>query len=361
MLKIGFIGFGQAGSLFSDTAKKMGFQSIAINTAKIDLEVLEHLDTSERIHLAGYEGAGKDREIGKEAFQRHIDLIQETISNKFHDYHILLPVFALGGGTGSGMSPEVIQLLTNTFDNKVISPVLIFPQDKESLRARMNTLEAFSVISQNEDLGATFIIDNQKLNDLYPSFTLNERYDYSRNTFLEYIKHFNDATSKRSKISNLDAMDLLTVFSERGCAVLSELGIDKEDVENPQSIGERLIHSFEYSYFATTDYSHLAKVAFIGEFPESFTQRISIDSLFENISVPLEVFSGIYPSEQQKKLFTLTAGLPFPNAKLKNFESSIQQDEQSMMKSLSIARTQQYQNDQSWTDTLKRKRKVTIS
>lgn len=360
MLKIGFIGFGQAGSLFADAAKEQGFQALAFNSAQIDLDVLEYLDSTERVHLNGYEGAGKDREIGEEAFLRHKELIEETIMNKFHDYHIIFPIFALGGGTGSGMAPSSIDLLTEMFEEKVISPILLFPHDKESLRAKMNTLESFAVISQNENIGATFILDNQKMNDLQASFTLQERYEYTRTSFLEFIQRFQDATQKHSKISNLDSMDLLTVFSERGCAIFSELTIDEDDITNVSMIGERLLHSFEYSSFVTTDYTHLSKVAFLGEYPSSYTQHITIDALFENISVPLEVFCGIYENENDNKLYTLTTGLPFPTNRLKTYETSIEQGEKNVMKSLSIARTQQYQNEQSWTQSLKRGRKIKI-
>lgn len=361
MLKIGFLGFGQAGSLFADVAKREGFQAIAFNTAQVDLDVLDHLDAADRMHLGGFEGAGKNREIGLEAFEEHSDIIKDTISNKFHDYHILMPIFALGGGTGSGMAPAVINLLTSLFDTKVISPVLLLPHDRESLRAKMNTLEAFAAISENEDIGATFIFDNQKINDMYPSYTISERYDTFRETFIDLVKQFNEATERHSRISNLDAMDLLTVFSERGCALFSDLTIEEKECNNPSIIGERLLHSLEFSAYATTDYSHLSKVAVIGEYPEEFTRHITVDALFENISIPLEIFTGIYPndeSSQENKLYSLTTGLPFPNNRLKQYEASIQQEEQTIIKSLTIAREQQYQNKKEWTDSLKSKRRI---
>jgi len=361
MLKIGFLGFGQAGSLFADVARKEGFQSLAFNTAQVDLDVLDHLDAADRMHLGGFEGAGKNRDIGLEAFSEHEDIIKETISNKFHDYHILMPVFALGGGTGSGMAPSVINLLTSLFETKVISPILLLPHDRESLRAKMNTLEAFATISENEDIGATFIFDNQKVNDMYPSFTISERHDKLRETFIKLVKRFNEATERHSRISNLDAMDLLTVFSERGCALFSDLNIEEKECNNPASIGDRLLHSFEFSPYTTTDYSHLSKVAVIGEYPEEFTRHITTDALFENISIPLEVFTGIYPTDssgEDNKLYSLTTGLPFPNNRLKQYEASIQQEEQNVIKSLKIAREQQYQNKKEWTDSLKSKRRI---
>lgn len=360
MLKIGFIGFGQAGSLFADHAKKEGFQSLAFNTAQIDLDVLDYLDSTERIHLSGYGGAGKDREIGGRAFQKHQKLIKETIVNKFHDYHILFPIFALGGGTGSGMAPQIIEMLTQTFESKVVSPILLFPHDKESLRTKMNTLDAFELISSNEDIGAVFVLDNQKINDLQPSLPLYQRYESMHSSFLRFVKLFNEATERQSKLSNLDMMDVLTVFSERGCAVFSELSLDQDDITDVSLIGERLIHSFEYSYFATTDYSHLSKVAFIGEYPEVYTQHITVESLFEKISTPLEVFFGIYTNDKQKKLYTLSAGLPFPTNKLKSYEDAIQKEKQNILKNHSIARSQVYENEQSWTSSLKPKRKVSL-
>ncbi|PGK51513.1 hypothetical protein CN918_27365 [Priestia megaterium] len=363
MLKIGYLGFGQAGSLFADVARKEGFHALAFNTAQVDLDVLDHLESSDRIHLSGFEGAGKNRDIGLEAFTEHEDMIKETISNKFHDFHILMPVFALGGGTGSGMAPSVVNLLTSLFETKVIAPILLLPHDRESLRAKMNTLEAFAAISENEDIGATFVFDNQKINDMYPSFTISERYDKLRETFIKLVKCFNEATERHSRISNLDAMDLLTVFSERGCALFSDLKIEEKECKNPAGIGERLLHSLEFSSYATTDYSHLSKVAVIGEYPEDFTRHITVDALFENISIPLEVFTGIYPtdeSDNESKLYSLTTGLPFPNNRLKQYEATIQQEEQNVIKSLTIAREQQYQNKKEWTDSLKAKRRIRI-
>lgn len=361
MLKIGFIGFGQGGGLFAESAKEAGFTSVAFNTAKIDLQVLDALDVTERIHLNGFEGAGKDREIGKEAFDKHKEMIHEVIQHRFHDVQVLMPVFALGGGTGSGMAPAVTQLLTHMFQEKVIAPILLFPHDKETIRSQMNTLESFGELTQNEDIGATFIIDNQKAKDLYPSFTMHERYEMVRSSFLKSISTFLSATEEASKISNLDAMDVLTVLSERGCAVFSDIVIEDESTWHEKShIGERLIHSFDYSIYATSDYRHIAKVAYVGHFPYTHTKSVPIDAWLEGFSTPLEVFYGLYPSVKEHRLATLATGLPFPSQKLKTFETIIEENEQHLLKSLSIAREQQYQSKQSWTNNLKRKRRITL-
>ena len=71
MLNFGFIGLGQVGGIFSDDAKRLGYASLAINTASVDLNTLSTLSEDEKIHLYGYEGAGKDRSIGNEAFLTH--------------------------------------------------------------------------------------------------------------------------------------------------------------------------------------------------------------------------------------------------------------------------------------------------
>lgn len=360
MLKFGFIGLGQVGGTFADLAKEYEYKAMAINTANVDLNGLENLTKEEKIHLIGYEGAGKDRSVGMEAYLSHQDMIRDRMNEYFKDCHVVFPVFALGGGTGSGMSAPIIKTLVEMFDDKVISPIMFLPDGKEAPRAKMNALEAFGEISSIEETGASFILDNAKILELNQSFALKEKFKYTRNDFLNLLDLFNRRTQMESEITNMDKMDLLTTLSERGSALMVDMTLDDEDIKNPEKMGERLVKTLNYSPFAKTDYSNISKAAMIMDIPTELTTYLQLESIFEKIGFPLEIFTGIFEKEERPKLYSLITGLPFPMSALKDLEEDVKKEEKRIIESLDRTRKQTFTVNTSWTENLKRNRKVKV-
>lgn len=360
MLKFGFIGIGQVGGLFADAAKSKDHKALAINTAMIDLKGLNHLEKQEKIHLIGYGGAGKDRSLGEEAFLSHQDMIMEKLSEAFDECQVLFPVFAMGGGTGSGMGPLLAKTMTEVFPDKVISPILFLPERGESPRANMNALESFSAMSAIEDIGAVFLIDNQKVMDLNQSFTLKEKHENTRSELLSFFDFFNQATNKDSSVSNLDEMDLLMTFSERGCALITELSLDENDAKSPKKIGERLEKALEFSIFANSSTKGISKAALIAEIQPKLTTHLKFESIFNEMGMPLDLFIGIYEKDEKSKLHAFLSGLSFPMIVLKEIEEEIRKKEENIIKTLSSTRTQTFDVKSSWTHSLKRNRKVKL-
>lgn len=360
MLKFGFIGMGQVGGLFADNAKEVGYPCLAINTANVDLSVLTTLDKQEKIHCIGFGGAGKNRNIGKEAFLTHEELLKEKIMRRFDDCHVLFPVFAAGGGTGSGMAPLLIQSLTEWFEDKVISPIIFLPEKTESPRAKMNALECFSDVSMIDEIGAMFFIDNQKVMELNRSATLKAKHALARKDLLMHLHYLNQMTEKPSFVSNLDEMDLLTTLSERGAAILSGISLEERDVQHPSKISERLLKAIEFSIFAKTDTEGVAKAALLMEVDPQMTADLKGEVIFQEIGMPLEVFTGIYETTENAKIYTCLTGLPFPSALMSEMEDEIRKKEEKLQKTLTHARTQTFDVKSSWTNSLKRDRKIKL-
>jgi cell division GTPase FtsZ len=332
---------------------------MAINTAMVDLSGLDQLESSEKIHLLGYEGAGKDRSIGLEAFLEHKEKIRERINEMYKDCHIIFPVAALGGGTGSGMIAPCVDLLIEMFESKVVSPIVFTPYKKESKRAIMNALEAFSELSLIEDIGSLFIIDNQKVLERFQEVSLKEKFKRSNEQIIGMIDLYNKRTNQESSVSNLDQMDLLTVLSERGSAIFSGFGIGEDHIDNGKKMAEKLKKSWSHSIYAETDTNKILRAAFVVDIPEELTKKLQVDSFFDEIGKPLEVFSGIFDSNDAR-LYTLITGLSFPTRLLKELEESVQKDEKQIIETMDGARTQSFTVKSSWTESLKRKRRVKI-
>lgn len=360
MLKFGFIGLGQVGGLFVNSAKLYGYKAMAINTANVDLNVLNQLGKEEKIHLSGYEGAGKDRSVGLEAFLEHQEMLSDRCLDYFQDCHIIFPVLALGGGTGSGIAAATITMLATIFDDKVISPIVFLPDEKEAPRAKMNALEAFSEISAIEEIGAMFVLDNTKILNLNPTIALKEKYKYTINDFLKLLDLFNRRTTMESEISNLDKMDLLTVFSERGSAMLAGMVIENEEIRSPDKMAEKMLRTLQFSAFAKSNIHNISKAALVMDIPTSLTAFLTIESIFKKIGMPLEVFSGIFEKEEKPKLYTLLTGLPFPVSALKTLEEDVKKEEKRIVANLEQARNQSFEASNSWTNSLKRKRKIKV-
>ena len=111
-LNIGFIGVGQCGGNIVNEFAKLGYTTIAINTAQSDLDKLSNIHIENRLLINfGIQGAGKNPEIGENAFIQHNEEILKLVEQAFSDMDIIYVCAGLGGGTGSGIAPIFTQVL----------------------------------------------------------------------------------------------------------------------------------------------------------------------------------------------------------------------------------------------------------
>ncbi|MGZ4162331.1 MAG: tubulin-like doman-containing protein, partial [Neobacillus sp.] len=109
MKSIGILGVGQAGGNIAEIASNLGFQTALINTNQRD--GLVNTKVEKKYFVPGYNGAGQDRSIGLRAVHDHYQEITDFVKRSFKNIKLLLVAFSTDGGTGSGMSPLLIDLL----------------------------------------------------------------------------------------------------------------------------------------------------------------------------------------------------------------------------------------------------------
>jgi cell division GTPase FtsZ len=359
MLKYGFIGLGQVGGSFVDLAKKYNYPCLAINTARVDLAVLKNLGQGEKMHLTGYEGAGKDRRIGKESFEETKAAIIERITEKLSGVHVIFPVFALGGGTGSGMAPDMIAMLSELFPDKVVSPICFMPDRSESARAKINALDAFSEISTQNDVGAMFVMDLKKMYDQRMGVSLTQKYEQAKGQLLSLLHLFNEQTIAESPLANLDDMDLLTAFSARGAAVISQVPLDEDHIEAANLMGERIVKSWALSSLADVDPGVIGKLVMVAQLPLAMTSSFRLEEAFDKIGKPLEIFTGIYENEEPC-LYTFASGMMYPGDILKELEEAVVQEEKRLVENLERTTSQTFSANQSWSVALSSKKRVRL-
>ena len=142
-MKLGLIGFGQAGGKIVDafrayerrTGTDIFTTPIAVNTAEADLAGLDRVPAADRV-LIGQDrvkghGVGADNELGAEIAAADIEAVQDAIDRlSVHEIDAFLIVAGLGGGTGSGGAPVLAEHLETIYSEPVFGLGVLPAQDE---------------------------------------------------------------------------------------------------------------------------------------------------------------------------------------------------------------------------------------
>lgn len=329
-LNLGFIGIGQCGGNIANEFAKLGYKAVAINTSLTDLEKLEHIHKNNRLLINfGLQGAGKNPEIGRAAFEEHIEEVMHLLEQVFGNEHDMIFVCAgLGGGTGSGIAPVLSQILTE--QGFTVGMIVTIPSDIESAKVKIVALNAFEEISQLENIGAIFIIDNAKTTKLPSQIGIKTKYSIVNENMALKIDAVNKMTVFSSEMA-FDARDLLTLLSTRGYAVIATAEIeDISSIKESEVLAQSARSALDSSIFANTDFAMTKGCALLFELPEGGSHYLTeeaISKLQKEFGSPFEVFTGIYESKKKKRevsLHILASGLPFPFERLKKIQHEIE-------------------------------------
>lgn len=162
-MKLATIGVGNAGTKIVDrmlefeqqTNRNLCRHVLAINTARTDLAKPEYIPENRRILIgdthqkAKGHGVGGDVDIGAAVAKNDIDEIRRAFDDvEIHDVDAILVSAGLGGGTGSGAGPIIIDELQNMYDEPVYG-LGILPGKYEGGRPALNSARSLrSFVSQ---------------------------------------------------------------------------------------------------------------------------------------------------------------------------------------------------------------------
>jgi cell division GTPase FtsZ len=164
-MKLGTIGVGNAGSKIVDkmvefeqlTDRQLCRHVLVINTARTDLAKPDHIPEDRRVLIgdtnpkAKGHGVGGDVDIGAEVARNDIDEIRRAFDDvEIHDVDAILVSASLGGGTGSGAGPVVIEELQKMYDEPVYA-LGVLPGKFEGGRPALNTARSLQSFVNNTD------------------------------------------------------------------------------------------------------------------------------------------------------------------------------------------------------------------
>jgi cell division GTPase FtsZ len=162
-MKLALIGFGQAGGKIVDrfveyerrTGVDVFSEPIAVNTASVDLQGLEHVPEDKRVligqsRVKGH-GVGADNELGAEIAEADLDEIQGALDDvPVHEVDAFLVVAGLGGGTGSGGAPVLAKHLRHIYTEPVFGLGILPGQDEGGIYT-LNAARSFQTFVREVD------------------------------------------------------------------------------------------------------------------------------------------------------------------------------------------------------------------
>lgn len=361
MLQFGLLGLGQFGSNIGEYALTKGFKVVIANTAKVDLMKNAYIKEENKIYLGG-KGAGRNRKIGMEATIDNAEKILDTCKREFQDCDVVFVAASGGGGTGSGGLPIGLEILMNDFE--YVCAIIGLPENDESPKSKMNTLECFEQLSSIENLGSVFIVDNQKAKNINPIMPRNRIYEVTNQQLIDYLCEINSLTDKPSYVSNFDASDFISILQERGYTLLSKTENMLLPDDNKFKVAKLIRDSWINNYQSQFTNGQIVKAAILSKISPAISNVVDINVIFQEIGIPYD-YNDIYFSQdehtksKEEKSFTcysILSGLSFPNERLSELNESIKVVEEKLINNMNNSHSQTFTSD-NWTSKFKKEKK----
>jgi cell division protein FtsZ len=225
LYKIKIIGVGGGGGNMINTMLKNrlpGVSFVAINTDRQAL-LSSYAPTKIQIgrNITKGLGSGGNPSIGKKALEE----TQENVKEVLKDMDVLFIVCGMGGGTGTGASPEVAKMAKER--GSFIIGVVTFPFKFEG---KVRTIQAEQGIRElKKYANAVIVMPNQELFSLiYGRASLAGAFEFANQRICEVIRGITGIINYPGLI-NVDFADVCGIMSEKGETFV---GIGKGKKEN---------------------------------------------------------------------------------------------------------------------------------
>lgn len=297
------VSVGQAGGNIGQELEKKGLLVHYINTSKKDLDSIES-QSKYKVPMA--KGCYGDRKLALSYAKKYFEQIASQIEDSYDTQDQVFFVGSFGGGTGSGLIPPLLDILSRRNPSKNYGAIMIYPGMNEDISARQNTSEAFKQLTNRPLLKNLYLLDNNNNKD---KFKINEIF---ANTFMTFLN-----SSVPNKKGIIDEAEMEKLFSTRGSVFMTlvEDDINNND-EEFKRLNKALINSIDINVF--TRQENACKYIAI-------SSNIDFDNkaIEEKLGKPLRYFRGYNDGS-----YNLVAafGMNFPLNRIEIINESIENE-----------------------------------
>ncbi len=338
-----WIGAGQCGGRLVKSFYDLGYKKVlAVNSTHHDLDLLGIPEEQKFLMDIGEKGAGKDMGRGEKAVQQNQQKILHLARQKFGTQidHIMV-CFGAGGGTGSGSVVGLIEVakryaryigLENP--NKKVGVVMTLPTVGEASSPVVSenahkVASRLSKMAKGGEISPLIIVDNDKINKMYPGMTVKSFWPSINNTVASLFDIFNRLSALSSSYSSFDPADYHSIIQAGGCAIM---GLTKVNKFNDKfAISEAVKKNLEKTLLAGGFDLTTAKVAgsiVVGGkklFTNTKGLQDNIDYAFDvlsEITGQTTIHRGIYEDNRDSlRVYTIIGGLDSPSTRLEELKN----------------------------------------
>lgn len=327
MIRLGLIGIGNCGSQITDLAKeKKDIPGIVINTSEKDIDNVKNVTT---FKIGDSRGAGKERKRAKEFVKQMIKQLlgQEKFKTHLDENDVIAVIASTGGGTGSGISVMITDLLSTMYPDKRFILVHVLPSLKESLASQQNTLE--------------YLQEMVRLNIPYMSYDNGCKDKKSSNVMLREMNEeiVEDLAVIRgdylisTPFTSIDEQDLTKILEVPGRLMVHRVfDIKEKDLEN-QDLEDMLIDTIDNNdYMTEMEKDNIVKkMGVIENLSDKLANKLdsNIERFKDALGHPIEGFEHIAiikPGTPVKnRLIVISSGMSIPDGRVAKINERVQE------------------------------------
>lgn len=325
MLSVGIIGIGNAGSQVAELATKNQIDAVVINSSENDLSTISN--NIIKFPLGDLRGAGKNRTEAKKFLKDAIKKIlnEENFIEFMDDKDVIFVISSTGGGTGSGISPILTQILKKSFPESYIIMIGILPTIDEAYSTQINTIDYLQELYKKVEDPTYMLYDNDKFKGMPSHVMMTE----VNRRIVDDIIILRGTYNYTTKYSSIDEKDMSMILSTTGrIVVASYLNIKEKNIDSV-SIDKQIEYLLKDGAHAELQLDRVIKrsgvIANISEsMAKSFDDHLT--ELQEFIGAPVEEFSHVSINEEKNmpnSIFFIGAGLSPINDRIEKINERI--------------------------------------
>lgn len=334
--KATLLGIGNAGGQVANLGVKKYpelFDAIFINSSSADLAMVDQSNLTFKIGGSSdeIEGSAKNRAKMKEYLMADINNIlgdtrmQKCISSKKYCFVIT----SAAGGTGSGSSPAMMEMLRQLFPDTNFILVAILPQMNASLMEQGNTLEFLTELYDVLGENTTYMIyDNESTADMSPTKAL----EVVNENIVEDIRVLTGVDNMPTPYESIDEADMESIITTPGRLLVTRIthGLTEKAMEDNR-IDEMIVKSIKKSCHTETDRNHkVVRWGIITYFTDEVNRLYTpnLDKVTEFIGTPVERFNHLAVNQGNENvnfLYMIASGMSPINDRVKKITDRIEE------------------------------------
>lgn len=286
-----FVGVGQFGNYLCRELEKFGQNVFYINSAREDLERVGVLGLQNTYLIKGSKGCMKDRNLAKEYANDSMVSIINQINGEHSNETIFNFCFSLGGGSGSGLSPELIDVMSQLYPNKTINAIVVEPHEIDiTIDSNASLcLKELEELQKDGRLNNIHILSNKNFTDNIAK--VNSIFASTIERLCEITEETKEMENDNFvlKASESDSGEFAELFNDKGNIVMLEFEHDN----NPDSFAKEFSEALNDSVYAPwiKDCNNL------GFYTTQETQNQDVIALItDEFGIPLKTHTGIIES-----------------------------------------------------------------